>query len=71
MKLNNNQGENFMKRKANPDAKIQMTLTGAEVNVLEHILWNQEVCDINSPLLMTLIGKLQIKQLKNPSTRQI
>ena len=44
-----------------------MTLTGAEVNVLEHILRNQKVLDGNAYLVVKLLGKLSIKQLKNPS----
>ena len=51
--------------KAKADSNIQMTLTGAEVNVLAHILQNQEMFDLNAPLPMALLGKLQIKQLKN------
>ena len=48
--------------KAKPDSKIRMTLTGSQVNALAHILENQTVLDRNAPLLMTLQGKLQIKQ---------
>ena len=51
--------------KAKADSNIRMTLTGAEVNVLAHILQNQEMFDLNAPLPMALLGKLQIKQLKN------
>tara|TARA_R100001163_G_C4897354_1_gene87518 strand:+ start:137 stop:313 length:177 start_codon:yes stop_codon:yes gene_type:complete len=53
--------------KAKADAKIRMTLTGAEVNVLEHILQNQEVIDRNAYLVVKLLGKFSIKQQKNPS----
>jgi hypothetical protein len=53
--------------KAKADTKIRMTLTGAEVNVLEHILRNQKVLDGNAYLVVKLLGKLSIKQLKNPS----
>lgn len=55
--------------KAKADTKVRMTLTGAEINVLEHILENQEVLNRNAPLVVTLLGKLQIKQIKNPSDR--
>ena len=56
--------------KAKADAKIRMTLTGAEVNVLEHILQNQKVVDRDAYLVVKLLGKLSIKQLKNPSKHQ-
>ncbi len=56
--------------KAKADAKIRMTLTGAEVNVLEHILQNQEVVDRNAYLVVKLLGKFSIKQQKNPSEHQ-
>ena len=53
--------------KAKADTKIRMTLTGAEVNVLEHILQNQEVVDRNAYLVVKLLGKFSIKQQKNSS----
>ena len=51
--------------KAKADSKIRMTLTGAQVNALAHILRNQTVLDGNAPLIVELCGKFATKQIKN------
>lgn len=59
--------------KAKADTKIRMTLTGAEVNIIQNLIEKEMQDDIlkhNSHFWMILNGKLKNKQKKNPSEHQ-
>ena len=50
--------------KAKADTKVTITLTGAELNILEHVLRTSDEVGQDAPAIVTLRGKLEIKQAK-------
>ena len=48
--------------KAKADTKVTITLTGAELNILEHVLRTSDEVGQDAPAIVTLRGKLEIKQ---------
>ena len=50
--------------KAKADTKVTITLPGAELNILEHVLRTSDEVGQDAPAIVTLRGKLEIKQAK-------
>ena len=50
--------------KAKADKKVTITLTGEELNILEHVLRTSDEVGQDAPAVMRLNGKLQNKQAK-------
>ena len=50
--------------KAKADTKVTITLTGEELNILEHVLRTSDEVGQDAPAVMRLNGKLQNKQAK-------